>query len=290
MSRGLLLFLMILAMIAWGETWVSAKILNSYLPSLELVFWRFLFTALGLVPILFFIDLKVNLYDLKIVIISAFLLFLYNYFFFLGTKYGLASIGGVLVTTLNPIVTFFIIALLNKKSLNFIEICALFLGALGSFIILKIWNFDIKSLIKSGNLFYILASFTWPFLTIISAKNRLNIVLFSFLMYLFTSLIAFSVLKFKVHNILNFDFKFWVNLLLLSLFATSFATTIYFLGVKKLGSKVASAFFFLVPVTSIFFAVIFLKEKITLNLIIGGSLSIIAVYLINYSKAKNANI
>jgi len=285
LSRGILIFLMIMAMIAWGETWVSAKILNTYLPALELIFWRFLFSALGILPVVFFVAKKINFQDLKNVFVSAFLLFLYNYFFFLGTKYGLASIGGVLVTTLNPIVTFLIIALLYKKRLSLIEITALLLGAFGSFIILKMWNFDIKDLIKNGNLFYILASFTWPFLTLLSAKNKMNIVLFSFLMYMFTSLIALAVLKLRVHNIFEFDSRFWVNLLLLTFYATSFATTVYFLGVKKLGSKIASAFFFLVPVSSIVFAVVFLKEEITLNLIIGGIMSIIAVYLINYRKS-----
>jgi len=277
MSNKLLLFLMIMAMIAWGETWVSAKILNSYLPSSELVFWRFLFTAIGLLPLVFYFKDKV---DLKLAFISGILLFFYNLFFFLGTKYGLASIGGVLVTTLNPIVTFILIALLYRKKLKKIEIFGLILGFLGSFLILGFWKFG-SEIFNKGNIFYILASFTWPILTIVSSKNRSNAITFSFFMFVFTSLISLIFLGFKVHNIFKLDFKFWLNMFLLSFYATSFATTIYFLGVKRLGSKIASAFFFLVPVSAIVFSTVFLKEKITLNLVIGGILSIMAVYLIN---------
>ena len=228
-------------------------------------------------PLLFYFKAKV---DLKLALISRILLFFYNLFFFLGTKYGLASIGGVLVTTLNPIITFILIALIYKKRLKKIEIFGLILGFLGSFLILGFWKIGV-AIFNKGNIFYILASFTWPILTIVSSKNRANAIMFSFFMFLFTSLISLVFLGFKVHNIFKFDFKFWLNMLLLSLYATSFATTVYFFGVKRLGSKIASAFFFLVPVSAIFFSAIFLKEEITFNLIIGGILSIMAVYLIN---------
>ena len=58
MSNKTLYILMTLAMIAWGETWVSAKILSRYLDSDELIFWRFSFTALGLIPVLIYYKLS----------------------------------------------------------------------------------------------------------------------------------------------------------------------------------------------------------------------------------------
>jgi drug/metabolite transporter (DMT)-like permease len=279
---------MTLAMIAWGETWVSAKILNIFLESKELVFWRFLFTASGLILVLFYfkLSLKISLKNLFLATICALILTFYNISFFLGTKYGLASLGGVLVTTLTPINTFLLINLLKRKKFTFNEISALIVGVVGALIILKIWKFNLNSMLLDGNLYYLYASLLWPFLTIISSKQKnINPLVFTFYIFFLTAFFNLIYLKFHITNIFNFNSKFWINLLLLSLYGTTFATTVYFIGVKKLGSKIASSFFFLVPVSSIIFAVIFLNEKIQITLILGGILTIFAVYKLNKQKA-----
>jgi len=169
----------------------------------------------------------------------------YNNFFFLGTKYGLASFGGVFVITLNPIVTFFLLAILAKKNLGKVEFVGLVLGFLGAVFMLKIWSFDSAEIFSLGNIYFLLAALTWPILTILSAKHKMkSAILFSFYMFIFTSLIDLVFLGFRLTNIFEFDAKFWVNLLLLSVWGTTFATTIYFIAAKRLGSKSASSFFF----------------------------------------------
>ena len=284
MNKKLLYILMVLAMIAWGETWISAKILSRYINAKEEIFFRFLFTSLGLLPILIFKreKFKITLYNFFVILISAIILAFYNLAFFLGTKYGLASVGGVLVTTLTPINTFILIAIIKRKKINKTEALGLFLGFIGAIVMLKIWQFNLNSIFAKGNGYYILATLLWPLLTIVSAKQKeISALLFSFYMFAFTSIIVLFTLNFNVPNIFKFDSTFWVNILLLSLYGTTFATTIYFLAVVRLGSKVASSFFFLVPFSALMFAVIFLKEKLDTALIIGGILSIIAVYIIN---------
>jgi drug/metabolite transporter (DMT)-like permease len=108
-------------------------------------------------------------------------------------------------------------------------------------------------------------------------------------MFSFTSIIDLIFIDFNITNIIYLDFKFWSNLLLLSLYGTTFATTIYFIAVTKLGSKLASSFFFLVPSSSIIFAIIFLDEKIELSLIIGGLLTVVSVYILNQYRVCENN-
>ncbi|MBT88435.1 MAG: hypothetical protein CMG30_02535, partial [Candidatus Marinimicrobia bacterium] len=48
-----------------------------------------------------------------------------------------------------------------------------------------------------------------------------------------------------------------------------------------LGPQKASAFIFTVPVTAMLFAIIFLKEELTISITIGSLLAMFAVYLIN---------
>ena len=55
----------------------------------------------------------------------------------------------------------------------------------------------------------------------------------------------------------------------------------YFFASSKIGAVKASSFIFVVPLTAIVFSKIFLNEQIRLTTLIGGCLSIIAVYTIN---------
>ena len=273
-------FLLILAMVAWGSNWVSAKILMNYFNAANLIFWRFLLAGIGLLVILimFKTSLKISFKNLFISFFSAVFLSLYNLFFFLGDHFASAALGGVLVTTLNPIVTFLIFALINKKKVTKKEKFALFLGAIGSILIIQIWKFDLS--FNKGILFFILAALTWPVLTLISSNiKKEDSLSFSFYMFIFTSIITLFFIKH--FEIPPFNLKIYVNLFALAIFGTSFATAAYFLGSSVLGGKKASAYIFIVPLTSVFFAYVFLNEKIDFFMIIGGIISIIGVYILN---------
>ena len=101
-------------------------------------------------------------------------------------------------------------------------------------------------------------------------------------MFLIASLLDLAIFEhFQVSSIEKFDYIFWINLLLLSLFGTTFGTSVYFISTSKWGSKRASSYFFLVPFSAVIFAYIFLGEKLSIYTIIGGALSIVAIYLIN---------
>ncbi|MGB9802020.1 MAG: EamA family transporter [Arcobacter sp.] len=78
-----------------------------------------------------------------------------------------------------------------------------------------------------------------------------------------------------------FDWIFWLNVLSISVISTTFATTIYFVGIEKLGTNEVSSFIFLVPLFAIILSVIFLKEHISLTIIIGTILTLIAVKILN---------
>jgi len=283
MNNRTLTILMVLAMIAWGSTWVSAKILMGYFDAYSLIFWRFFFSALGLVFVLFISrsGFKIDSKGLLLALVSAMGLIAYNYFFFLGTHYGEAGFGGVLVTTLNPILTFVFIAIIGRKLLELKDIVALMFGAIGVLIILKIWQLDIS--FNRGVLYFLLATATWPWITIVSSyfKNG-SALAFSFYMFSFTALgVLVLFLNLKVPSLTVLDNIGWVNLLALSLYGTTFGTSIYFLATSTWGGKKASGYFFLVPITAVFFASVFLAERVDIFTLIGGIFTILAIYQLN---------
>ena len=189
----------------------------------------------------------------------------YNYFYFKSTHMGLAGVGGVLVTTLNPILTsLFVFSFLDRSSAKLKELVGLIMGLTGGGIIMRLWEMDIALMISSGNIFYILASCSWVSVTIASQKSKTHIhfLTFSFWSFLSASLFSLSFCEIEsISQTINYDSIYWLNIFLLSIVVMSFANTMYFFASSKIGAVKASSYIFVVPLTAIIFSKIILNEQ-----------------------------
>jgi len=288
---------MFIAMIGWGASWVHAKVLSAYINEYELIFLRNFFTVIAMIPVLYFSrkSLRINLNSFLLAIAVAIVMILYLKFYFLGTKFGTASLGGALVTTLVPINTFILMALFFGRKIEKKDRFALILGAIGVLTILNIWSFSTEDIFTQHNLYFLVASILWPILTIISSKaTKVSPLIFSFYMYLIMIiLVLIFFVDVQKFNYESYDSIFWINIISLGVFSTAFATTIYFVGIEKLGTNEVSSFIFLVPFSAITLSIIFLKEEVHLSIIIGTILTLIAVKILNnitiFKKNKKLN-
>jgi drug/metabolite transporter (DMT)-like permease len=108
---------------------------------------------------------------------------------------------------------------------------------------------------------------------------------YSFIISIIATIVTFIYgYSYGLESVFSQSTKFWIALIYLAVFAQSIATTIYFIASAKLGSQVTSSFMFLVPLFAVLIAWLLLNESIELHILVGGSLSILAVYFIN----KNA--
>ena len=277
---------MVLAMIFWGASWISTKVLTNYVNEYELVFLRMGICFITLFPIIYFFkfSFKLDIKSFFLVFIASLVLTSYSISMFIGLKHGSAGFGGALVTTLIPINTFIIVAILSRKTISLKHSFALLLGAFGVLNMLNIWNFNLNEIFSKDTLYFLLSSILWPILTIITAKaSKIHAFVFTFYTYIISSivLIIFFVDTSIFERVIEFDFIFWFNLFVITILSTTFATSIYFIGATKLGTKEVSSFIFLVPATALIIGAIFLGEKITLNTVIGTVFTIIAIYILN---------
>ena len=277
---------MVFAMIFWGASWISTKVLTNYVNEYELVFLRMGICFISMFPLIYFFKLsfKIDLKSFIFILFASVILTLYSLVMFLGVQHGTGSFGGALVTTLIPIITFILIAFLNKKTISLKHSFALILGAFGVLNMLDIWNFNLNEIFSKDNIFFLLAAFLWSILTIITSKaTKINAFVFTFYTYIISSftLFVFFVDGNIFHKIVDFDFIFWFNMFIITILSTTFATSIYFIGATKLGAKEASSYIFLVPASALSFGAIFLGEEITFNVIIGTICTIIAIYILN---------
>ena len=208
----------------------------------------------------------------------------YNYFYFRGTQIGLAGAGGVIVTTLNPIITSILAAVILKELLKAKDLFGAFLGLTGGAFIIKIWSVNYVDLVQNGNIHFLLAATSWAFVTLITAssKDKIHFIPYSFWSIAIAGVFSFLLaLDEPLFSVFNLGWNFWLNLFILSAGAMVFGTTIYFLAAVRLGSRKASAYIFTVPVTAMGFSMIILGEQLDWTTALGSILAVSGVYLIN---------
>ena len=282
--------LMLMAMLTWGLSWTNAKIVGQYADATLVMTWRFFFASLSMIPIMMIykINFRVGNDSLKLIFFNCIYMISYNYFYFKGTQVGLAGLGGVLVTTLNPILTTLFASLFFHKKLLIKEIVGLLIGITGGALIMRFWEMEFPILLLSGNLFFLLASLSWVAVTINTSQlsTKTSYITYSFWTYIFSFVICIIFgSNESLLIIFEYDWLFWINLISLSIFAMSFGTSIYFLASSKLGPTRASAYIYLVPMTAMGFAIYFLAEPLYFSTILGGALGILAIYIINQEKS-----
>jgi len=279
---------MLLAMIGWGMSWVSVKILGRYINEYEMILFRFGITAVTMIPIIGWMkhSFRITLREFGIILLASLSFFAYMKYFFLGVKLGTASLGGAFVTTMIPIMTFVLLALMGTKKVTRRELTALVLGGIGVMTILGVWNRSLEEILVIHNLYFVLAAFLWAILTIVSSKNRtLSVLVFTF--YLYVSTVGIDLLFFidiSVIDLQRFDSIFWIHIGLISLLSTTFANTVYFIGIEKLGAGEVSSFVFLVPFAAIGLSIPFLGEEIGIWMIAGTVMTLFAVKILNKIK------
>lgn len=284
---------MVLSMVTWGGSWVSAKIVARQLSPEMLGFWRFALSTISFIPFLFMLPrpVRVTCKGVSYSILGAILMSVYMYFFFMGLEHWFAGHAGVLVTSLIPLMTLLVSLVLFRKKTTTTEIVGLALGMVGAAILLKLWQFDLNMFLQSDNILLILCPLLWALLTISSqrAAESTSIYVFSFITFGLSTLFFLpSAINQGIWIVFSQAADFWFNLFFLSVISGTIATTIFFMAAEKLGSYHAGAYVFLVPSSAMLLSWLFLGEVPQPATIIGGAITIAAVYIINQAP-QNAS-
>ena len=204
-------------------------------------------------------------------------------FAFIGVEKGFAGSGGVIITTLAPVLTFMLVSLVFKKHPPRMQILGLIIGFIGGLIMLKV-----NALHFNGAEFYfLLCAIVWAILTLIAQQSHkvIHPIHYSFFIAIVASVIFFFIaLPYDILAVTAQGVKFWSGLLYLAIFGQTIATTIYFIASGKLGSSHASSYMFLVPLFALVTSYILLGEKVEMHILVGGVITIGGVFIINRSQ------
>lgn len=274
-------------MMLWGAGWPVLKILSQSVSWEVATFWRLALMSLAYIPVLWWNKQPLRLAKSSwiSVTISGLLYALFMVLSFLGVQVATAGAGGMIITTLSPVFIVLITIIFTGFRPSKQHLFGLGLGLLGGIIMVELWDGTILS--NVGNLVFILAALSWSILSVLAqySRNHIDPIRYSFYLGLIATFCMFIMAY--GHGILSvFDegIGFWGALLYLSVMTQTVATTIYFLASGKMGSAKAGSYMLLVPLFALISSYVLLGEVPSTSLVIGGVMSIVAVYWINQAK------
>ena len=278
-----------LSMISWGVAWANAKVVNRYFDFYDLVFLRFLFGSISLLPILLYDKRKLSfkIEYVKYIIPASIMFLLYNISFFMGTGYGDAGKGAVFATTTNPIVTLVLMALITRK-ISKSEILGILVGVVGGVLIMDVFRVGLADMFTEEKIFFPICSVLWGCVTIMVsfAQKKVPALQFIFYCYLFTALISAPFTDITYKELSGLDLSFYLNFFMVAVASMAFGTSVYMYATNIIGPVKSSVFIFSVPFIALISAHIMLDEPIYLSTIVGGIICISSIFIVNKIKLK----
>ncbi|HVD97644.1 MAG TPA: DMT family transporter [Cytophagaceae bacterium] len=284
-SQQKFLYGMIASMFCWGISWPVGKILVSYGDAANMAMLRFVLTFISLLILLIIIkeNFSISKKGIPVLLGASVCMTLYSYFFMEGLHHGKAGAGGVLVTTLNPVLTYALTMIISWKAPSRREALGLTVGVIAGSVLLQIWQ-NSASIFDPGNLYFVCATITWAVLSkFTSLSSRYGSpASFSLWMYGICSIMMFVFTDHQATATIltHADLKFWGSLFFSATITTSLATTFYFIATSRIGADKASSYIFMVPLSAAIGSWLILGEVPLWNTLAGGLLGIAAVYIL----------
>ena len=277
---------MVLAMVSWGGSWVTARWASGY-PFEVTALWRFVLSAASFLPILLWRkeSLALPRKAWLFVGLSAASLAGYNLLFLAAMQHGPGGYGGVLVPTVNPLFSFLITAVFLKHQGGWWAVGGLSLGLAGGVLQILGPQFEFAAFLRPENVLLVGAALVYALLTQFSAVAQREISVFQYSFW--TTLLCAVLLTPVAWNqqpweLARLGVDFWINTAYLALIAGTFGTTLYFEAARRVGAARGSTFAFLVPVSALALAWLFLAEVPAWTSVAGGALSVSAVLLLQF--------
>ncbi|MEO7264359.1 MAG: EamA family transporter [Ferruginibacter sp.] len=287
---------LIITSTVWGTTWVASKIGIQVMPALEMAAIR-QFIA-GLCFVLFFILYRKlplpTLVQFRWIAVMSILMFVFaNGLSTWSLKFiptGLSALIGALY----PLSVVLIERIFFKsKKITPVTLAGLFLGITGVGIVFY------ENAFSNSSTYYVIglslsvfAMLSWSLGTIFMARNKAGInpyygtgwqmLISSVILWFFSSNTQPSV---PIHLI---PLKGWLVIGYLVILGSILAFIAFIYSMKKLPPAISSLYAYINPLVAMVGAAIVLGEKLTINILWGAIVTLIGVFLVNYSIKRDA--
>ena len=255
------------------------------------LFYRFFISALLLLPVLWYKkeNLKITPKELYVVVLLGLSYALSSEFLFMG--YDLLS-PGITSTILfiYPVFVALIMFLVFKEKLNRLTVLSLILAFSGVLTLsLKNNSFEINF---PGLIVVLLSAFFYALYILIVNQTKIKLSGFklTFFSFLFTSLYFLVKAKFLGDSLLLPNVNMLINFVVFAFVTTLISSLALVFAIKYIGSTPTAILGALEPVVAVAVSVLMFNEVLTINLILGITLIIIAVIVNIISDSRKAKV
>lgn len=281
--------MMFVAMMLWGLTWTASKIMVEQADSLQINCIKCIIVTLSFLPVMLYMKIPFSIPRAAIfpTLLIGIFNTIYSYLLLIGLQDGDAGSAGVIAEALSPMFATLIWTLVKKTTLLKKEKIGLMLGIVSAAFLVNV--FDTHRLFSLFNITYVLAALMWAALTVSSkyATESAHPMAINFYSSALPFVVFFpSLFMTPIEPLIEANWDFWLSMASVTLLSTTFATTIFYKGIKVLGVTQGGIFVLFVPIGALFFAWLILGEIPKFHTIIGGIIALAAIYLINFYRPK----
>lgn len=230
-------------------------------------------------------DFTINLKNHSRILLLAAVAVFHLWIQITGLKYTSASNTGWIIGTA-PIFIALLGFIFLKEKLNLIKITGIAIAFIGLILLVGKGNPMNVNLAKNlGDLLVLFSSFTWGVYSIINKKISLNYSPLMTSLYLFILMaliiIPLNINQKAIDSVLQLSTVGWISILFLGLLCSGVSYVIWAYSLREMESAKVGAYLYLEPFVTVIAAWVFLKEEITLLMILSGLIIIWGVYLVN---------
>jgi len=267
------------AAIIWGSNGVivNRAPYNAY----AIAFFRVLFASLTLLPVILLTRKREMMSAARSwkIMLSLGLLNALGWGLLFHSMKLIAIANAVLLNYTAPIFVALLAPLFLKEKLEKSTLLALAISMAGIVIISYQQNLQISGLNLLGVTLGLLAGLAYAGFIILSKRALSG---FSSQVVAFYSFSVASIFLFPsiIGTDLSLDLASWILLLVLGVFNTGFAVTLYLKGLGMVKAQKAVVFTYLEPASAVVFGFLFLAQQPTSLMLVGGFLILIAGYIV----------
>ncbi len=286
---------LILTTLFWGGNFIVGKAASLFdIPPFTLNFYRWTFAWLILAPFtLKEIIAKKNyiISNIKLILILGITsITIFNSIVYYSLNFT-QVISGVLMISTIPVMIIAFCWLLKIEKTNIYQIMGVIFSLLG--VVFIITKADLSILLNlnfnKGDLWMVVAMFSWALYSALLRKKKLEISQLSLLQTIISAGLVFLLPAYLIELLLgykaNINLPFILTLSYVVLFPGLASFILWIKGISIIGSNRSGIFLHLIPIFSTMMAIIIFKEKFMIYHLIGAILIITGIIL--SSKKKN---
>tara|TARA_B100000427_G_scaffold311578_1_gene302336 strand:+ start:38 stop:931 length:894 start_codon:yes stop_codon:yes gene_type:complete len=285
---------LVLTTLFWAGNFIVGKAASLFeIPPFTLNFYRWTFAWIILAPFTLKEIIEKKNYILEniklIIILGITSITIFNSIVYYSLNFT-QVISGVLMISTIPVMIIIFCWLLKIEKTNIFQILGVIFSLCGVVVIITKANLNILLNLNfnKGDLWMVVAMFSWALYSALLRKKKLELSQLSLLQTIISAGLVFLLPAYLIELALgykaNIHLPFILTLTYVVLFPGLASFILWIKGISIIGSNRAGIFLHLIPIFSTIFAIIIFKEKFMLYHLIGAMLIISGIIL---SSKKN---